>query len=139
MSEWYAPTVRALMQQGRDADEIVKYLEKTTRRRNGFGANAATIEGLHPWEPGSIRALVDELRKVTPAEGEPRWQRWQEWTRDDFARAVAWDKEHGGRGGKISIGRRCVVHPSPLYRRWRIVAPGEPWPSGNKGPLNRQT
>jgi hypothetical protein len=140
--EWYAPTVRALVRQGRSADEILDYLERTTARRSGFlGSNARTIEGLLAWERTAVRALADELRQsaAPAAEGEPRWRHCEEWSRADFERAVAWDKAHKGRGGKISIGRRCAVSPAKLYRRWQAVAPGEPWPSGNKGPLNRRT
>lgn len=71
---------------------------------------------------------------VIPQPHEPAWRRWKEWSRDDFIRAVAWDQAHGGRGGKIAIARRCLVHPSALYRRWRAITDDERWPSGNKGP-----
>lgn len=80
---------------------------------------------------------LDILRntKVRPAPNEPRWREWHQWTRTDFIRAVAWDKAAGGRGGKKAVADRCyVTSSSSLYRRWQAVAPGEPWPAGNKGP-----
>jgi hypothetical protein len=76
------------------------------------------------------------LRKLPArsSRNEPSWLGWKNWSRDDFIRAVTWDQAHGGRGGKTAIAHRCLAAPSAVYRGWQAVAPGEPWPAGNKGP-----
>jgi len=65
--EWYAPAVRNLVQQGLSAAEILDYLEKTTRRRHGFGPTGSEFEGLFLWEQTAVRALADDLREPNRA------------------------------------------------------------------------
>lgn len=84
-----------------------------------------------------IRRITSEMGRIPRATDEPDWHRPEEWVREDFIRASRWDQAHGGRGGKSSLAFRCSVSPSKLYRRWQAVAPGEPFPSGNKGPSSR--
>jgi len=88
----------------------------------------------------AITVRKAEARRIVKKFAErpkPTWPEVEDWIREDFFRAVEWDQKQGRRGGKRSLARRFNVSPSKLYRLWRAVSPGEPWPSGQKGPSAR--
>ena len=74
---------------------------------------------------------------ITHRRAHPKRRDVEEWTREDIIREVQLDQAGEGRGGRRRLASRYNVSPSKLYRRWQAVAPGEPWPSGQKGPPNR--
>jgi hypothetical protein len=133
-------------QEAEDA-EVSRYLEAARRQRIEL-TEAEVRDYLARTRREAMREAARRRRDIVeealarvnlqPERAEPEWRRWREWQRSDFEKAVRWDQEHGGRGGRRAIAARCLTSPSPLYRRWQALAgSSQPWPSGNKGPQDR--
>jgi hypothetical protein len=102
------------------------------------------LDALRRRQDEAAQRLVDQTGGATlapprPTGQEPRWRDIDRWTREDFFRAIEWDRAHAGTGSKGSIAHRVRMPATTLYRRWERVRSGkEPWPSGNNGPADRQ-
>lgn len=125
----------------RKLDEIVSAAKRQGIELTHADVHQALFEELEQSSVEEATRRAADARRIVKQQGAqrvPARRPVEEWTREDFLREVEQDRDRDGRGGRRSVGRHHNVSGDVLYRRWRKVSPGEPWPSGEKAPSHRR-